>query len=456
MKKQWLNYLKDAEKRLGKDSESELSVRSQYQRDFDRVVFSSTFRRLQNKTQVLPLPKSDYVRNRLTHSLETASVGRSLGNIVGERVLEKHPEIKKQVRISSFDFGYMVSAACLAHDIGNPPFGHAGEDAISHYFTGKDAEKFIRNFSDKEKEDLQKFEGNSAGFRLLAQTLQSLSEFQGGLNLTYGTYGSFMKYPKESLPKRKIEGKASLKKYGVFQTEMSQMEKIAQKLNLIEHENTPGNKAWKRFPLAFLVEAADDLCYTIIDYEDGFNIGLISFEEITAAFTNILELTGNQAYKTKLKKIKDKRSQINYLRSVLINELIFKISEVFMENEQAIVKGEFDSPLMDCLANPVKNALSEINRSSIDKVYQSETVLKIESAGFQVVPYLLHTFIAAVLGKHEYKGQKQILKILPNQYKCGDTDYEKALNITMFVSGMTDRYAVELYKNLKGIELAGY
>ncbi|MCF8302370.1 MAG: dNTP triphosphohydrolase [Bacteroidales bacterium] len=453
----WIKTLTNSKLRLGNSSKStDDDIRSEFQKDFDRIVFSSPFRRLQNKTQVLPLPKSDYVRNRLTHSLETSSVGRSLGNIVGKTLLTKYPAIKEKLKLSSFDFGYMVSAACLAHDIGNPPFGHAGEDAINHFFKSKEAEKFTFDLDIKEIADLQNFEGNSAGFRLLATSLKSQNKIEGGLRLTFGTLATFVKYPKESLPNRKHEGKASLKKYGLFQTEVETYSNIAISLKLIAQNNKREDYAWKRFPLAFLVEASDDICYHIIDLEDGFNVGLIGFDEIYDFYTAILDKCNNDGYKRKLQNVVDNRSRITYLRSLVINSLIFKATDIFVNNEDSILSGVFDEPLLKRLDKDLIDILDKIKKKSIEKIYNSKSILKIEAAGYQVVPFLLDAFIKAQLTEENYEGKKQIYGLLPNQYKIGENKYEKILNVVMFISGMTDRYAVELYKNLKGIQLADY
>ncbi len=456
-KNKWIDLLKNSNIRLEASSTSSTTdIRSEFQRDFDRIVFSSAFRRLQNKTQVLPLPKSDYVRNRLTHSIETSSVGRSLGSMVGEIILQKYPSINKQLEIRASDFGYMVSSACLAHDIGNPPFGHSGEKAIGSYFKKKRAQTFLKKLNEKQIADLINFEGNSAGFRIISQTLDLQSKRPGGLNLTYGTYATFTKYPKEVLPDRKNENKASLKKYGLFQAEIDTFKKIADKLNLKSQSNSKDDFAWHRFPLSFLVEAADDICYHIIDFEDGYNVKLISFEEIFESFTKILILCKNSTYEERLNNIIDKRSQITYLRSLVINELIDKTSELFIKHEEDIINGSFDKPLIECLEPELKIVLDQIMKTSIEKIYQSKPILKIETAGLKVIPFLLHTFVKARLTKKDYEGKKQILGLLPVQYHSGNNKYENILNIAMFISSMTDRFAVELYKNLNGIELAGY
>jgi len=447
----WEDYFQHAQSRLFKDQKDIYIGRSVFQMDYDRIVFSSAFRRLQNKTQVLPFPKSDYVRNRLTHSLETASVGRSLGNIVGLEIHKKYPELQKELNVHPTDFGHLVSAACLAHDIGNPPFGHSGEAAISQYFSSEKAQDFLQNLSAKQIADLQNFEGNASGFRIIAHTPDHQSEIKGGLQLSLGLYATFAKYPKESLPNRKKDKKASLKKFGLYQSEIDLFEsEIAGKMNLIPQHTTEG-KAWKRFPLTFLVEAADDICYHIIDFEDGFNIGFIPFETIEKRF---LALIDKENFKLKrYQKIKYAPEKINYLRSLVINHLVQKTAEIFVDNEQDFLSGKLDRPLLDLLPENLQEPLKAIITESVDKIYQSDTVLRIEAAGMKVLPNLLHSFIEAVMHP---KKHKQLYKLIPEQYRTGDSDYEKILNIAMFISNMTDRQAVTMFRNINGITLAGY
>ncbi len=446
----WIKYFENAKQRLFYDKQSS-DNRSEFQKDYDRIVFSSAFRRLQNKTQVLPFPKSDYVRNRLTHSLETASVGRSLGNIVGNEIVKQYPELKSKLDINPTDFGHLVSAACLTHDIGNPPFGHSGEDAISAYFKSEKAQDFLQELTPKQIADLQNFEGNASGFRLIAKTPETHSDYEGGLRLTLGTYATFVKYPKESLPNRKIEKQASLKKFGIYQSEIDLFEhEIASKLNLINQSNDEG-KAWKRFPLTFLVEAADDICYHIIDFEDGYHIGFIDFDLLENLFQSIIDW--NDVLNDRYNKIYSKREKVNYLRSLAINQLVKDTAKIFVDYEQKFLSGEMDKPLLDLLPENKLKKLNEIIEISVDKIYQSVPVLKIEVTGQKVIPNLLHHFVQATLFP---KNNKQLYKLLPDEYKNGNNTYEKILNIAMFVSNMTDRQAVELYKNLNGIELAEY
>ena len=440
--------------RLGREeqySDSSTKFRTVFQQDFDRILFSSAFRRLQNKTQVFPFPKSDYVRNRLTHSLETSSVGRSLGNLIGSYVLKKHDELSEDFNFS--DFGAIVSAACLAHDLGNPPFGHSGEDAISSFFRSEDSQKYLLNLSDIQKADLQNFEGNAAGFRIISTTPDSKSDISGGLALTYPTYASFIKYPKGSLPIIANPENASLKKFSFFDSEKNIFKKISEELGLgkkivenIEFEN--------RYPLAFLVEAADDICYTLIDYEDGFHEGLLSFTEVEDVFISIVIDEWN-SFKKQYNKIFDKTSKINYLRSKAINALINQTSEVFKENELSILSGEFDRSLLDLI--PVSKVLKYIKKDSFDRIYCCDAVLKIEVSGYKALPQLLGIFIDAVFNDKN-SNNRRILKLIPDLYlakgrKHFDSDYEKLLNISMYIASMTDKHAVELYKQLNGISL---
>ncbi|MEZ4908129.1 MAG: dNTP triphosphohydrolase [Saprospiraceae bacterium] len=435
----------------GSEVKNREKYRTVFQQDFDRIIFSSAFRRLQNKTQVFPFPKSEFIHNRLTHSLETSSVGRSLGNIVGSYVIDKYKELKEEYNFS--DFGSIVSAACLAHDLGNPPFGHSGEDAISSFFRSDEAKKYLKNLNNQQIADLQNFEGNAAGFRIISKTPESQSEIQGGLALTYPTYASFIKYPKGSLPKIEKSNYASLKKYSYFYSEKDVFNKIAEELKL--NKRTIGDREfYSRFPLAFLVEAADDICYTLIDYEDGFNEGLLSFGEVEDAFSTILALEWS-VLKQQYSKIYDKTSKINYLRSKAINTLINQSAEVFIANEETILSGDFDSSILDKIESA--KIVDFIKKDSFNRIYSSDPVVKIEVSGYKALPQLLSVFISAAF-ESESGHSKRILKLIPDLYlamgrKLFENDYELLLNITMYISSMTDKDTVELYKQINGISL---
>jgi dGTPase len=447
----WYAYLKNAGLRLGKTRiNTKDESRSEFQRDYDRIIFFDAFRRLQNKTQVLPVPKSDVVRNRLTHSLETASVGRSLGFMAGKIILKRYPELKEELLLRPDDFGYMVSAAALAHDIGNPPFGHEGEKAISQFFKSEKASRFTDTLTDKQKADLQNFEGNAAGLRILAHTQGNNHQIKGGLRLSLGTYGAFVKYPKESLPVRKKEGKRSLKKYGIFQSEKEMFEEMAGKLALIPQHNAEG-KAWKRYPLVFLTEAADDICYTVIDYEDGFHLGFIPAAQIKEKLFALAGL--GDAEQATYDKLNNDKQRISFLRAYAINRLVRDVIEVWTDMEKDIVKGNFDAALTEYIPGKRKRIMDEIISESIEKIYHHPAVLKNEAGGKTVIPFLLEKFLNAVFdpGNH-----KQYFNLIPVEYRTAQSDYEKILDVVMYVASMTDRQAVDLYRNFNGMQLADY
>jgi len=428
---------------------SDESVRGEFQRDYDRIVFSPAFRRLQNKTQVMPMPESDFVHNRLTHSLEASVVGRSLGRIVGKSILERYPALAQEKNIQEADFGDIVAAACLAHDIGNPPFGHSGEDAISAYFQSEEAQPYLTSLTAAELDDLIRFEGNAAGFRVLTYTYPAQCSLPGGLSLTYTTLATFTKYPKESLPLVAGTKNTSEKKYGFFQTEKAWFSTIAQELELLP-KGQPDEVFYHRHPLAFLVEAADDICYRIIDFEDGLKLGLIPQEQGMNLLRRILnDAPGRKSSLT----FYDWREEIGYLRARIIGKLIDETAKIFLEHEQEILAGTYDKPLINELA--CKSVLDEIKDLSVLLIYQNRPVLEIEAAGFEVLGGLLDACIKAVF-KPESKRHRKLAALIPPQFinlPDGATDYERIIHITDFVAGLTDQAAINLFRKIKGIEL---
>ncbi|MDX5482242.1 MAG: dNTP triphosphohydrolase [Hymenobacteraceae bacterium] len=425
------------------------SVRGEFQRDYDRIVFSSAFRRLQNKTQVMPMPESDFVHTRLTHSLEASVVGRSLGRIVGKSILERHPELAQEKNIQEADFGDIVAAACLAHDIGNPPFGHSGEDAISSYFQSDEAQPYLANLSEAEKADLHSYEGNAAGFRVLTYTYPAHCNLPGGLSLTYTTLATFTKYPKESLPIILNTRNTSEKKYGFFQTEKDWFDKIARELGLLK-KGQEGEVFYHRHPLAFLVEAADDICYRIIDFEDGLKLGLVPQEKGLDLLRQILN--DDPERKSSLT-FYDWREEIGYLRARIIGKLIEEVTAVFLQHEQQLLQGTYDKPLINELE--CKPVLDQIKDLSIRLIYQNRPVLEIEAAGFEVLGGLLDAGIKAVFRKGSKHHRKLATLIPPHYLNLPDTatDYERIIHITDFVTSLTDQAALSLYRKIKGIEL---
>lgn len=432
----------DTSKRLRKEQDD---TRLGFEVDYDRVIFSSAFRSLQDKTQVIPLSKTDFVHTRLTHSLEVSVVGRSLGRLVGKKVLEKYPHLSEIHGYHMNDFGAIVAAAALAHDIGNPPFGHSGEKAIGEYFKTGNGQQFKEKLTDKEWQDLIDFEGNANGFSVVSSSREGV---EGSLRLTYATLGAFMKYPKESLPK-KPTSKICDKKYGFFQQDKDFFKDVAEELGLIS--NKSGNDiGYERHPLAYLVEAADDICYTIIDFEDGINLGLIDEEY---ALEYLIKLVKNNIDTSKYNELKTKEDRISYLRALAIGSLISDAVNVFMQNEELILKGEFPFALTD--KSQYKAQMDDIIKVSIKRIYQSKEVIEKEVMGYKVISSLLDVFCRAFNNKmegNESNYDKIVLKLLPERFLSEkESIYQRLLHICHFVSLLTDGKAIELYRLIKGI-----
>ncbi|MCW0484410.1 deoxyguanosinetriphosphate triphosphohydrolase [Gaoshiqia sediminis] len=431
-------------RRLGKGpavKEEDLYNRTQFQRDYDRIIFSSPFRRMQNKTQVFPLPGSIFVHNRLTHSLEVASVGRSLGNILSEKLIqsgEKSPLL--------YELGAVVSAGCLAHDMGNPPFGHAGEEAISNYFregNGKTLEMLV---SPEEWSDFLYFDGNANALRLLGHQFEGRRE--GGFALTYTTLASIVKYPFESVG-------VSKPKFGFFQSEKNLYHDIARELGIIQLESNP--MKFVRHPLVFLVEAADDICYQIMDLEDAHKLKILDYKTTKQLFLNFYDEQRDKHLFDKIEKtfkvVTDQNERIAYLRAGVINKLVHECIRVFEEQQAAILEGTFQSALITQVGGSSKMAMEEIGPLSVKKIYRDRSVVEIEMAGYRILGTLLDEFITAVLSPKAGLSRR-LLSLMPLQYR-GDhqTSYEKIQSVIDFVSGMTDLYALDLYRKIKGINL---
>jgi len=425
--------------------------RTNFERDFDRVVFSSAFRRLQDKTQVIPLPESDFVHTRLTHSLEVSCVARSLGKIAGKTIIDRH----KLADLHASDFGAICATAALAHDIGNPPFGHSGEASISHYFTqGKGTALKSLITDEAQWKDLASFEGNANGFKILTNYNPASG---GNVNLTFTTLAAFTKYPTQSLKTDTeiVKGKVSQKKYGYFQSEKDIFKTIFTHLEV----DQLNEYSWRRHPLAFLVEAADDICYRIIDFEDGIRIGLIPFHEGEELLKAVI---GKDFDPQRYNEIGDQREKIAYLRAKSINTLINAAAGIFLDNEETLLNGKLDASLIDLLPESISEPLNQILMLSVERVYRSKNVLEIEIAGFNVVGELLDAFINAVNDYHTFgKNLKKerpysdkLVRLFPKQFLIeSDDHYLRTLRVCEFVAGMTDSYAVTLFRRIKGIEL---
>lgn len=430
--------------RLGSKNRESLSnavARTNFQRDYDRLIFSSPFRRLQDKTQVFPLPGSVFVHNRLTHSLEVASIGRSLGDMAA-RELQQDPSISN---VLIHELGAVVSAACLAHDIGNPPFGHSGEQAISRFFTDGIGNHIQSQVTPEEWADLTHFEGNANAFRLLSN--QFSGRRSGGFALTYTTLASLVKYP---WPAAAMEKK---KKYGFFTTEISTFEEVAQvlKIPLVDAQK----KIYARHPLVYLVEAADDIAYQLMDLEDALKLGILDLsavENLFMAFFNAEEDARFYEIKDSVYlEVVDENERIAFLRATVISKLIKQVLHVFLTNQQSILAGSFKGNLVTHLPDQSRRAFREVSTVSMHKIYQYPDVIAIELSGYNLLGSLLEAFTDAVFNP-DTAYNKKLISLMPVQFKSPDSSaYNKMRSVLDFVSSMTDLYAVKLHRMIKGL-----
>lgn len=424
------------------------AARSEFEVDYDRIIFSAPFRNLQDKTQVFPLPEQAFVHTRLTHSLEVSSVGRSLGKAAGTYLIEKYPNLEK-TGISPSEIGSIVAAAALTHDIGNPPFGHAGEEAISDFFKFHSAGKVWESHVRPEQWiDLCNFEGNAQGFRMLVSK-------HFGLNLTYATLAAFTKYPRPSMISHRDVARRSQKKFGFFINQLTDFEQLTAFLGIEQSSE----ECWYRHPLAFLVEAADDICYSIIDLEDGCTMGLVDFETTVKLLAPILK----DKFQPEKLKNRSQTQNLGALRALAIGVLIEETVEAFIQYEESMCKGNFDKALTDII--PSAKSLQKITEVSIQKIYRSKIVLEKEAAGFQVLEGLLSVFAQALYHQfyqtEQFSGQdKSILRLLPEDFPLKGwgaevNPYPLLRSLIDFISGMTDKYALNLYRRVKGISFPG-
>ncbi len=437
-------------KRFGMEEfhEERQENRSEFQRDYDRLIFSAPFRRLQNKTQVFPLPGSIFVHNRLTHSLEVSCVGRSLGNDVAKAILERQPELE-----SSFlpEIGSIVSAACLAHDLGNPPFGHSGERAISTLFSEGKGQRLQEKQPDGEQlspmewEDLTHFEGNANAFRIL--THQFEGRRRGGFVLTYSTLASIVKYPFSS----SLAGKKS--KFGFFVSEEESYRKIATELGLIQLSEQPLKYA--RHPLVYLVEAADDICYQMMDIEDAHKLKIITTDETKELLMAFFSEDRQSRLRSTFQIVNDINEQIAYLRSSVIGLLVRECTRVFLEHEQEILAGTFEGALIKHIAEGPAAAYNHCAEISLKRIYRSQDVLDIELAGFRIISTLLELMVDAVTLPGKEKAYSELLtNRVSDQYNIkSPVLYERIQAVLDYISGMTDVFALDLYRKINGNSL---
>ncbi len=440
---EWEKLISDY--RFGLESHSQKQeTRTDFQRDYDRLIFSSPFRRLQNKTQVFPLPGKIFVHNRLTHSLEVSCIGRSLGTQIGRYVCQKNPNI----HADHSDFGAIVSAACLAHDMGNPPFGHAGERAISAYFTEGKGTRWEQEVQDEggRWQDFSHFEGNANAIRLLTHGFNGRRK--GGFVLTYSTIASIVKYPYSSLYTN-----ADNPKFGFFITEEESYDKIAQHLGILRQSAKDKAPIFARHPLVYLVEAADDICYQIMDLEDAYKLKIVSLEqckELLLAFIPEIEYPN---IRNTLMRVTDHNEQIAFLRSIAIGNLVTCVTKTFIEHEDDILRGVFKGSLIDSITEREKKAYKSARNFAFENIYFTKEVLDIEFAGYRIFEYLLDTLIEAQL--HPEKSYSKLwFNRIPEQYDMHRSSmYGKIQSALDYISGMTDVYALDLYRKFTGMSL---
>ncbi len=418
--------------------------RSEFKRDYDRLIFSSAFRRLQNKTQVFPLPGSIFVHNRLTHSLEVASVGMSIGNDISRRVIRKRPELKDTL---FEEIGTIVSAACLAHDLGNPPFGHSGEKAIQTFFSEGPGQKIKSMVSSEFWDDITHFEGNANAFRILTHRFKGRR--QGGFVMTYSMLASIVKYPFASC----LAGNHG--KFGFFASEAESYRKIADELGIF-CKSAPGEPLkYARHPLVYMVEAADDICYEIMDIEDSHKLKILSFAETEHLLLSFFDEDIQQKIRQRIidEELTDENEKVVYMRASVIGKLENECVAAFLAHEEEILAGTFEGSLIDHISERQKKAYKECEKISYSKIYQSKPVLDIELSGYQIMANLMEGFVEAAVNPSRFYS-KQLLRRVSSQYDIENESLEERIMAVIdYISGMTDIYALDIYQKINGISL---
>lgn len=418
--------------------------RTEFKRDYDRLIFSAPFRRLQNKTQVFPLPGSIFVHNRLTHSLEVASVGMSLGNDVAQQLTKRHPELKDTL---FQEIGQIVATACLAHDLGNPPFGHSGEKAIQSYFLEGAGTELQRQVSPQFWTDVTHFEGNANAFRLL--THQFKGRRPGGFVMTYSTLASIVKYPFSSA----AAGKKG--KFGFFDSEKELYCRIADELGIICKSNLGEPLKFSRHPLVYLVEAADDICYEIMDLEDAHKLKIISFEEAMQLMLGFFDEETQQKILKRIEEegVTDDNEKVVYLRACVIGKLENECVKVFIDHEEDILNGTFEGSLIDHISTLQNEAYQRCSKLSLKRIYKSKPVLDVELSGYQIMQTLLQQFTEAAVHPERFYS-KHLISRVSSQYDIDAPDLEtRIMAVIDYISGMTDVYALDVFQKINGISL---
>lgn len=433
-------------KRLGQEARhvERHDDRSEFKRDYDRLIFSAPFRRMQNKTQVFPLPGSIFVHNRLTHSLEVASVGMSLGNDVAATLTKRHPELAATLFP---EIGTIVSTACLAHDMGNPPFGHSGEKAIQTFFTEGKGAYLKEHVSEALWNDITHFEGNANAFRLLAHRFKGRRD--GGFVMTYSTLASIVKYPYES------SHAGSHGKFGFFCTEAQTFKKIADELGILCKSKPGESLVYARHPLVYLVEAADDICYEIMDIEDSHKLKILSFEKTKELLLGFFDDAVKNSIEQRIvnEGITDDNEKVIYMRACAIGKLENVCAQTFIDHEEDILNGTFQGCLIDHIPEPQHSAYKRCTEVSYQKIYKSKPVLDVELSGFKIMETLMEIMIEAAVHPDRFYS-RQLISRVSSQYDITSTDLEtRIMAVIDYISGMTDVYALDIYQKINGISL---
>lgn len=418
--------------------------RTEFKRDYDRLIFSAPFRRLQNKTQVFPLPGSVFVHNRLTHSLEVASVGMSLGNDIAQQIIKKRPELKDTM----FEqIGQIVSTACLAHDLGNPPFGHSGEKAIQTFFTEGSGLSLKQQVSSAFWDDITHFEGNANAFRLL--THQFKGRRPGGFVMTYSTLASIVKYPYAS------SAAGTKGKFGFFQSEQPYFQRIADEMGLLRRSNEGEPLQYARHPLVYLVEAADDICYEIMDIEDAHKLKILSYPETEELFLGFFDKETQQKLLQRIsdENLQDPNEKVVYLRACVIGKLENECVNTFLDNEEKILAGTFEGSLIKHINQQQRDAYKRCSQLSVERIYRSRPVLDVELSGYKIMATLMEQMTEAVMHPDRFYS-KQLIDRVSTQYDINAQKLETRLMAVIdYIAGMTDVYALDVYQKINGISL---
>ena len=420
--------------------------RSEFKRDYDRLIFSAPFRRLQNKTQVFPLPGSIFVHNRLTHSLEVASVGMSLGSDVARDVIRRHPELAGTL---VEELGTIVSSACLAHDLGNPPFGHSGEKAIQTFFSEGAGTDLRGRLPDDVWNDLIHFEGNANAFRIL--THRFCGRREGGFAMTYSTLASIVKYPYSSSCIEQV-GK---EKFGFFTSEAPTYQKIAEALGILSLSTEMPRLRYVRHPLVYLVEAADDICYEIMDIEDAHKLRILSYEKTRDLLLDFFDDEVKQEILERIEKehITDENEQVVYMRASVIGKLENECVDAFLANEEAIMQGTFQGSLIKHIRERQRNAYKRCTEVAYGKIYHSKPVLDIELGGYHIMETVMQRMMEAIVNPDRFYSQ-QLLRRVSSQYDINAKDLPtRVMAVVDFISGMTDVFALDFYQKINGTSL---